>query len=167
MAYPSKQQAIPGIKCVVCQSENILPKFSKEQISSSADLLECKSCGLAFLRQETQVIQEEDKYWDTKKQEKVYLDEKIEERTKADFLKKLKLISDFGVKGNLLDIGCGTGQFLNLAKCQRWNVYGVDISAQAAKIANEQYGIRVFAGRPEEFDANGVTFDCVTMWDVI
>ena len=162
-----KHKTISGIKCNVCGSSCVILKFAKEIIKASADLLECCNCGLVFLKQEAKAIHEEDKYWDSSKQAGVYLDENIEERTKNDFLRKLELISKFGIHGDLLDIGCGTGQFLNIAKGEGWNVYGLDISSQAAKIAQEKYDIQVFIGKPEIFDGSGISFDCVTMWDVI
>lgn len=158
---------IDGQKCILCGSQNVFLKFKKESIGASADLRACKECGLAFLAQEKEAIEEEDRYWDTTKQESVYLDEKVETSTEEDFQKKINLIATFASGGRLLDVGCGTGQFLNLARSKGWEVCGLDISPQAARIAKEKYGIRVFTGRPEAFDLQGASFDCVTMWDVI
>ncbi len=158
---------IAGINCNICGSGDIALKYTKQDIRSSADVLECKACGLVFLRQEEKAIRQEDMYWDGAKQENIYLDEKIEERTKRDFKKKLKFINKHVAKGSLFDVGCGTGQFLKLAEDDGWDVCGLDISAQAARLAREKYGVRVFVGRPEEIDLAGKCFDCVTMWDVV
>lgn len=158
---------IDGQQCALCGSQNVFLKFGKESIGASADLRTCKECGLVFLEQAKQAIEEEGRYWDTSKQENVYLDGKVEGSTEEDFQKKINLIATFVSGGRLLDVGCGTGQFLNLAKSEGWDVCGLDISAQAARIAKEKYGIRVFTQRPELFDPAGAPFDCATMWDVI
>ncbi|EKD49274.1 MAG: ubiquinone/menaquinone biosynthesis methylase-like protein, partial [uncultured bacterium] len=47
--------------------------------------------------------------------------------------------------GKILDVGTGSGFYLKQVKKLGWNVYGVDINAQAAKIANRN-GLNVFCG---------------------
>ena len=156
------------IKCAVCHSDKIYLKYSKEQIDAKLDLLGCRNCGLSFLAPESEQVSEENKYWDNAKQVKIYSEEQIEENFKKDFLRKLGLVrSFFREKGRLLDVGCGTGQFLNIAKGEGWDVYGLDISEGVSCIAKEKYGIRVFVGKPETFESYGIAFDCVTLWDVI
>ena len=43
----------------------------------------------------------------------------------------------------LLDIGCGAGDFLAMARKQGFKVYGLELSAPAAKLATEYYNIQV------------------------
>lgn len=143
-------------------------KYSKEDLIANLDLMGCRSCGLSFLAPEPERDSEENKYWANVKQKKIYFEELIEENFKKDFSQKLRLIESFVPgKGILLDIGCGTGQFLSIAKEKGWNVYGQDISEEASRIAKEKYGIKVFVGKPEEAGPCDFTFDCVTLWDVI
>lgn len=70
-------------------------------------------------------------------------------------------------KGRLLDVGCGVGVFLCLARDRGWEVQGIDISPFAAEYAKQRFGLNVTAGTLSEvqFAPNG--FDVVTMWDLI
>ena len=52
--------------------------------------------------------------------------------------------------GNLLDVGCSTGNFLSVAS-EHFNAYGSELSTWAYKIAVEQ-GLKVFNKTVQEFD---------------
>jgi len=43
--------------------------------------------------------------------------------------------------GNLLDIGCGPGTFLRLAKSYGYKVAGIDVSNKAIKVTQEKFGL--------------------------
>lgn len=163
----TKLQTNSGIKCNICGSADIIKKFSGQDIKDTLDLLWCRNCGLAFLSQEPEDRTQEDKYWDNNKQKEIYTDNKIEVNFERDFEKKIKLINSITEKGRLLDIGCGTGQFLRVARKEGWDVYGLDISQEASRIAGEKYGIRVFVGKPEQFETCNTMFECVSLWDTI
>ncbi|MEC7782597.1 MAG: class I SAM-dependent methyltransferase [Bacteroidota bacterium] len=77
--------------------------------------------------------------------------------------KKVKLISSYAEKGTLLDIGAGTGDFLNQAKKSGWEVTGIEPSAAARKRAFEK-GINLFE---EEAEVGERKFDVITMWHVL
>ena len=67
--------------------------------------------------------------------------------------------------GSLLDFGCGTGQFLALARNQGWNVSGLEINEQSARMAAEATGGNVFCGSFYDFQGRADGFDVITMWD--
>jgi ubiquinone/menaquinone biosynthesis C-methylase UbiE len=70
--------------------------------------------------------------------------------------------------GNLLDIGCAVGDFLNHMRGKyHWQVCGVEVSEYAAELARKRYGLDVFTGTLEEAHYPDNTFDAVTMWDVL
>jgi len=59
-------------------------------------------------------------------------------------------------KGKLFDIGCSSGNFLLLARKRGFEVYGMEVSEEAVKIAREKFGLNVvralsFDELPEEF----------------
>ncbi len=69
--------------------------------------------------------------------------------------------------GRLLDIGCGTGLFLAVARRRGWEPYGVDDCAEAIAYARSEFGLEVWEGDFRDFDGSGKTFDAITMWDII
>nr|WP_294935120.1 class I SAM-dependent methyltransferase [uncultured Flavobacterium sp.] len=77
---------------------------------------------------------------------------------------KVKLITSLQPdKGMLLDIGAGTGDFLQEAHNQNWNTTGIEPSAKAKTIA-VQKGVS-FAESLEALEDH--SFDVITMWHVL
>ncbi|MHA7844390.1 MAG: class I SAM-dependent methyltransferase [Winogradskyella sp.] len=81
--------------------------------------------------------------------------------------RKLKLINSFqSEEKTLLDIGCGTGDFLETAKKTQWNVVGVEPDEKARKIANSKTNDSVFdIQHLETLKEN--SFDVITLWHVL
>lgn len=69
--------------------------------------------------------------------------------------------------GRLLDIGCGTGLFLAVARRRGWTPFGVDDCAEATHHARTHFGLDVETGDFESLGWGDRTFDAVTMWDII
>lgn len=66
----------------------------------------------------------------------------------------------------ILDIGCGTGVFLELAQREGWDVWGIEIADDGREMANQRLGgERVFADI-QELPSDG-QFDIITMWAII
>lgn len=81
--------------------------------------------------------------------------------------RKLKLInsSNIGDK-SLLDIGCGTGDFLQIAKQNGWTVCGIEPNKKARSIANSKTEKAVFeTDKLKELKPN--SFDTITLWHVL
>jgi len=77
---------------------------------------------------------------------------------------KVMLIENFhAAKGNLLDIGAGTGDFLVEVKYHGWSVIGIEPSAKAKALAQSKQ-IR-FAESLAEIEDH--TMDVITMWHVL
>lgn len=69
-------------------------------------------------------------------------------------------------KGNILDIGCGTGAFLNEMKLADWDVAGLEPDKKASKMASKLYGINT--QNPEVlFQLPKNSYDVITMWHVL
>ena len=76
---------------------------------------------------------------------------------------KLKLINSQSLKGNLLDIGAGTGDFLVVAKNNGWKIKGIEPGEKPKAIAVNK-GVS-FANDLSELENN--SFDIITMWHVL
>jgi SAM-dependent methyltransferase len=73
----------------------------------------------------------------------------------------------FRPPGRLLDIGCGTGLFLAVARRRGWTPAGIDDCAEATHHARTHFGLDVETADFESFAWGDRTFDAVTMWDII
>ncbi|TFG94810.1 MAG: class I SAM-dependent methyltransferase [Myxococcales bacterium] len=69
--------------------------------------------------------------------------------------------------GRLLDVGCGTGLFLAVARRRGWEPFGIDDCEEATRHAREHFGLDVWNGEFSDLVAEGRRFDAVTGWDVI
>jgi SAM-dependent methyltransferase len=68
--------------------------------------------------------------------------------------------------GTLLDIGCGNGDFMLLARAMGWKVVGVEPDPKAAALCASR-GLDVLNGGIEAMVATGKRFDAVTLSHVI
>lgn len=81
--------------------------------------------------------------------------------------RKMKLINSFNSEEkNLLDVGCGTGDFLQFAQKFNWTVTGIEPNLEARKIANSKtnnsvYNIEQLLSFPKQ------SFDIITLWHVL
>jgi SAM-dependent methyltransferase len=66
-----------------------------------------------------------------------------------------------------LEIGCAGGAFLNTARELGFEVQGVELSEDACRIAQETFGLQVFAGELVNARFPDRSFDVVFMGDVI
>jgi len=80
--------------------------------------------------------------------------------------KKVALINTEQIKGSLLDIGCGTGDFLAAAKNNGWSVTGIEPNENARTKANTKTNNSVFETlKLESLPEN--SFDVITLWHVL
>lgn len=81
--------------------------------------------------------------------------------------KKLKLINCFSKETkNVLDVGCGTGDFLQTAQNNNWKIAGIEPNDKARAIANEKTNHSVFeTDELLKFEAH--RFDVITLWHVL
>lgn len=81
--------------------------------------------------------------------------------------KKLKLINSFQLEDKkILDVGCGTGGFLQTAFQNNWTVFGIEPNEQAREIANKKTNNSVFEiDQLLKFKPN--SFDVITLWHVL
>lgn len=67
----------------------------------------------------------------------------------------------------ILDVGCGTGAFLQVARSAGWSVRGVEIGRASADYAATRLGLDVSQGSFYPFVAPDGSFDALTMIEVI
>jgi SAM-dependent methyltransferase len=98
--------------------------------------------------------------------EDVYLhdtvSEHIDQRRRRLFHAYLTEVRPFGAR-RLLDVGCGSGEFLGLAREHGWTAAGIEVSRQGAALARRR-GLAVYE-TPGALPADH--FDAVTLWNVV
>jgi 2-polyprenyl-3-methyl-5-hydroxy-6-metoxy-1,4-benzoquinol methylase len=162
-------------RCNVCETP-VDPARDAVWTKDGFDIVRCSGCGLLF-RADLPSPEELPGLYDT-----AYF--QAEEQSQggqgyADYVgeselhrlnarRRLALLEAFTSPGSLLDVGCAAGFFLDEARQRKWQVAGVELSAEMAGWASGTLGLDsvlqgTFTGRP--WDEG--TFDCVTMWDYI
>lgn len=135
------------------------------------ELFQCDHCGLVFTvpRPTPEVIgnyYKSDEYYSHQQNSKGFIP-KIYERVKSINLRgKVAMATSDMVKGRLLDIGCGVGDFLLQVKKLGWEVMGIEPSEQAANIAQSRLGFTPL--KPTDYKKlPDQSFDVITMWHVL
>jgi len=83
---------------------------------------------------------------------------------------KLKLINSFKTEAkNLLDVGCGTGDFLLVCKKNGWKVTGVEPNSKAKNIAEKKFSETSVSEIYSEINQlkTEKQFDVITLWHVL
>ena len=162
--------------CPVCKSDSIQEQLTAKDYTVSQNnfsIWHCNACTARF----TQSVPTQDdigsyyasenyiSHSDTKKGIINSLYHLVRKRTLAS--KRELVIRETGIKkGDILDIGCGTGAFLDTMKQAGWNINGLEPDAAAREKAAELYNIH-----PQEsgklFELTPASFNAITMWHVL
>jgi len=81
------------------------------------------------------------------------------------FRRRLRQISPYQPRGRVLDVGCGPGFFLEVAAEAGYEVWGVDPSEFAIKLARERFGDRVQQGTLTDLASTAARFDVIVAFD--
>jgi 2-polyprenyl-3-methyl-5-hydroxy-6-metoxy-1,4-benzoquinol methylase len=79
---------------------------------------------------------------------------------------KFRIVERNSVGQKLLDIGCGTGEFLNYCRYKGYDCQGVEPNPGAREFASKTYSLPV-KERFEFGEDEKPEFDCVTLWHVL
>lgn len=67
----------------------------------------------------------------------------------------------FESPGSVLDVGCGSGWFLESMRAHGWRTYGVEINESAVKLARDTMGLEIYCGPLQEANFPAEFFDYV------
>ena len=91
-----------------------------------------------------------------------------EERARARLWKRrLATIERRSPRGALLDVGCGDGLFLKVARDAGWSIEGVEFSPEGARRASQRLGRPVAVGDLARERLLMGPFDVMTLWHVL
>lgn len=157
-------KTIEKVYCPICNSNSLTLLVHRCQYS----LYKCKSCGLTFKNIENLSYEIVQKLQDNVYTES-YLITRLQQRRwiKKMNRDRLNTLCKWVKRGDLLEIGCGTGEFLHLAREFGFNVVGVDASQMLVEIAFKKKEIDVRCGRIEDLEFSMSHFDVICIFHLI
>ncbi len=162
--------------CPVCGSDaigKVLTANDYTVSNESFEIFHCSNCQLRFTQDVPDAAHigpyyKSEEYISHTDTSKGLINKLYQTVRKKTLKSKRKLIQkETGLrKGQLLDIGSGTGAFVNEMKQREWIVTGLEPDEDARMIAKKSYGIELqnmsllWQQEPESFDA-------ITLWHVL
>ncbi|MCU0285377.1 MAG: class I SAM-dependent methyltransferase [Acidobacteria bacterium] len=184
---PDLLKTIAYVKCPLCGTDDYTVRypatvsqsaktFSKEEknkeyyrctnhhLAEHDDIVRCNNCGMLYNNPQPQAEILVNIYQEVE-------DPLYQEETKAreyTFQHTLGLLHKaIRPPGRLLDVGCYTGTFMQVANASGWEVSGIELSHWAAGIAAKIDVGPVYEGPLGNLPLPGEYFDVITFWDVI
>jgi 2-polyprenyl-3-methyl-5-hydroxy-6-metoxy-1,4-benzoquinol methylase len=165
--------------CPICSKDIFKTAMSCRDHTVSHEIfqiLQCETCGFRFTsprpdeKEISRYYQSED-YISHSDTSHGFINKLYQLVRNYTIKQKVRLVNDAISSTNtatktLLDIGCGTGEFLNSSKEDGWTITGIEPSAVARKNAEQKYGILPL---PQErfSELNKKEFHAITLWHVI
>jgi SAM-dependent methyltransferase len=160
------------VRCDLCGADAPSPYLlTTDRFTRQAfHLSKCSHCGLVYLTpRPTQ--QELERYYPDDYEAYVLPEQR---GSKLDewhiwrvFQMQLDYVERLPDRGQLLEIGCGTGTFLKKARERGWYVEGLDVVDKAIKIARDHYQLKIYTTNLECLELSEESMDAVVMWDVL
>jgi SAM-dependent methyltransferase len=143
-----------------------------QHVPGEFTLVECVSCGFLYLSPRPNADELQQYYPADYLPFRPPLTEERSSIRRFDRLiglrRRCNVIAKQKPSGSLLDIGCGTGDFLAVMDSYRgWNVRGLEPHEAAATRAREKYELEIDQCRFDEAFYPRESFDVVTLWDVL
>ncbi len=149
--------------CAICKSTKQVFKWI-----NGWKMYDCQMCGLLQIIESTKkniFVINRDVY--SESYVSSYTSRKVE--LSKRFRKYLDLIEKYKNGGMMLDIGCGLGFFVEVARESRvsWDAYGVELNTFLAGEANKTLKGRIKVGSLSHIPFSDNLFDCITCFDVL
>lgn len=156
------------INCPLCNQDNYEQLFIKRGYT----FVRCKECGLVYVNPQVQVDKLDELYKVSKANDiwvKVTLDPRERAWKRDYYYRHLELLLSLSeVKPvSLLDIGCSTGQFMEIANQRGLNVCGLELNKLACEYVSNVLGLTVFNTKIEDVAISPDTFDICTLFGVL
>lgn len=151
--------------CKICGSDKTRRLYG----TSTFNIFRCVSCGFIF-NDKWEQFSDQFRYVPGKSSDASSIKE-IFDREKEIYYDRfradLREIRSLMAPGRILDIGCGPGYFLNLAKSQGWEPFGVDIDNGMVEFCRRSLSLNVTQGVLKSDSYPDNYFDAVTLFHVL
>jgi 2-polyprenyl-3-methyl-5-hydroxy-6-metoxy-1,4-benzoquinol methylase len=162
--------------CPGCDSSIINPVFSVKDYTVSGEdfsIWECADCSLRFTQNAPAAdsignYYKSEDYISHTNTSKGFINRLYQVIRKKTLRQKRKLVCKLTGKeqGKILDVGSGTGAFVNEMKQNGWQATGLEPDTGARKIAKEVFNCEL-KNTDEFFSLPPDSFDAITMWHVL
>lgn len=160
--------------CPICGTDKFQDHVSAIDYTVSREtysVLRCESCDFKFTQDAPDQLSigkyyQAESYVSHSGSKKGLINQLYHLVRKRSLLQKFKLVSSNTHGINIIDYGCGTGEFLNVCQHKGWSVKGFEPSDDARNFAINQNNVSVSS--PEElknYPANSA--DIITLWHVL
>lgn len=149
--------------CPICLNEATL-----EPLWGSREVMRCPLCSLAY----RDPLPTPDELTRMYSHEYFFggldYDDYVAEQSalQRNFRRRIEVLSRYKSSGDLFEIGCAYGFFLQIAS-STWHVQGIDISHEAIAYARDVLGLDVYQGDIERCPPPPGSVDIIVMWDTI
>lgn len=134
-------------------------------------IMRCEKCGFLFTnprptRIEISRYYHSDKYLSHSNNKTGLLSYVYNFVRKISLKRKHRMITRHKSPGSILDIGCGTGEFLNFMNRQGWKTTGIEPAASPREFAKQHYNLDIF----DEIELDNLPtggFDVISLWHVL
>ncbi|MGI8582793.1 MAG: class I SAM-dependent methyltransferase [Chitinophagaceae bacterium] len=162
--------------CPCCNEENIEKILSAKDHTVSNEIFEiwqCNTCTIRFTqnipdKNEIGKFYKSENYISHSDTKKGFINSMYHMVRQRTLNSKKKLIEKYTrlSTGKVLDIGAGTGAFLQTMNQSKWEVTGVESHDTARENAKKLYGLSLQAPG-EIFNLRPQSFDAITLWHVL
>ena len=162
--------------CPICKSDSIQPAFSAKDFTVTNEIFPIWECGkcTAMFTQDIPSQEQIGKYYQSENYishsdtQEGFINKLYHRIRKRTLTKKMQLVKiETGLQtGAILDVGCGTGAFLNTMQQSGWKITGLEPDEGARKTAKSLYNIQPLPS-PQIFEFPQSTFDAITAWHVM
>tara|TARA_B100000795_G_scaffold63264_1_gene42664 strand:+ start:2035 stop:2919 length:885 start_codon:yes stop_codon:yes gene_type:complete len=160
--------------CPICLSSDLQKKFNCTDHSTSKEkftIVSCETCDFKFTNPRPKdkslgSYYKSDKYISHTNNKKGLFNWMYHTVRKYSITTKLNLLKKISKRKNHLDIGCGTGEFLNACKNSGFKTEGIEPSKLAREQAINNYNLSVTHNTElDQFKSS--QFDTISMWHVL
>lgn len=158
------------VSCVYCHSLNSRPLYDTVSIAGDRFTLnKCHSCNCCFLlpkptRRQMDAAYDASYFGQGESKFSGWIEKVLDH---FRFQRARTVMRYVKSPANVLDIGCGNGQFLQRLIQNDYNAYGLELPSKSAERASRVSGLNLKIGQLCEEDYETDFFDAVTMWHVI
>lgn len=161
-------------KCPICEGEhfkNFLNCKDNTGSDESFTIVKCSACDFAFtnpvpLEKEIGKYYESDDYISHSNTDKGLVNFLYQKVRNYTLNKKVALLKSLNNGRNVLDIGSGTGEFLNQCKLNGFTINGIEPSQTGRDQAKKNFGINI-KNEDDISHFEDSSFDFITMWHVL